>query len=183
MGRGRRRKRKGLAIREETSGWVDELDVWASILNQPSGAAYLPVVEATLAADRAGGYPVRRAIPPVAAQAFVVLAESVTFQYRVRMDSNGFAVVEMASESRDPRVTGLGQFVELFIENPARARLKRCGLCRKWFADRTRNASALRCSRECTVKWSATELTQRRRIARELESVRKPPRDEKGGAR
>jgi hypothetical protein len=41
-----------------------------------------------------------------------------------------------------------------YFDNPQRNRLKRCARCRQWFVDETRNASALRCSRACTIAWS-----------------------------
>jgi hypothetical protein len=59
------------------------------------------------------------------------------------------------SAERGPLVKAL---VDYFL-NPARDRLKRCGTCRRWFVDQTRNKSQLRCSSPCTVAW----WTRRRR--------------------
>lgn len=41
-----------------------------------------------------------------------------------------------------------------FLANPYRTRLRRCPICRRWFVDETRNRSAQRCSRKCTIAWS-----------------------------
>jgi predicted RNA-binding Zn ribbon-like protein len=48
-----------------------------------------------------------------------------------------------------------------YFNNPARDRLRRCPhpcpKCRGWFVDTTRNKSARRCSRECTIAWSNSQ--------------------------
>jgi hypothetical protein len=53
-----------------------------------------------------------------------------------------------------------------FLANPQRDRLRRCLKCRRWFVDETRNKSARRCSRKCTIAWSnaqrATTGTRKR---------------------
>jgi hypothetical protein len=41
-----------------------------------------------------------------------------------------------------------------FFMNPERDRLRRCAVCRDWFVDVTKNRSARRCSRACTIAWS-----------------------------
>jgi len=41
-----------------------------------------------------------------------------------------------------------------FLDNPQRERLRRCQQCHRWFVDGTRNRSARRCSRACTIAWS-----------------------------
>lgn len=45
------------------------------------------------------------------------------------------------------------KLARLFV-NPQRDRLRHCPICRRWFVDETRNRSALRCSRKCTIAWS-----------------------------
>jgi len=42
-----------------------------------------------------------------------------------------------------------------------RNRLKRCPQCRKWFVDRTRNGSMVRCSTACTNKWWTLDRRQK----------------------
>ena len=41
-----------------------------------------------------------------------------------------------------------------YLEHPRRDRLKRCPRCSRWFVDATKNKSASRCSRACTIAWS-----------------------------
>jgi hypothetical protein len=59
------------------------------------------------------------------------------------------------------------------LESRLLDRVKRCPECRRWFVDDTRNKSAARCSRDCTVKWwnrsrrkAATHAQYRRRKPR-----------------
>jgi hypothetical protein len=40
-----------------------------------------------------------------------------------------------------------------YLVNPHRDRLRRCPQCHRWFVDQTRNRSAARCSRACTIGW------------------------------
>jgi hypothetical protein len=42
-------------------------------------------------------------------------------------------------------------WIALYVDNPQRERLRRCPVCRRWFADTTRNRSAEHCSRSCTL--------------------------------
>jgi hypothetical protein len=44
-----------------------------------------------------------------------------------------------------------------------RDRLRRCPICGLWFVDLTRNKSALRCSRKCTITWSHAQRRKRRK--------------------
>jgi hypothetical protein len=46
------------------------------------------------------------------------------------------------------------------LDNPQRERLRRCQQCRRWFVDETRNRSARRCSRACTIAWSNSLRTR-----------------------
>jgi hypothetical protein len=52
-----------------------------------------------------------------------------------------------------------------FLTNPQRDRLRRCPVCRRWFVDETRNRSARRCSRTCTIAWSNAQRGQKRKEA------------------
>jgi hypothetical protein len=42
-----------------------------------------------------------------------------------------------------------------FFYNPARDRVRRCQQCQTWFLDLSRNKSAQRCSKACTIAWSS----------------------------
>jgi len=48
-----------------------------------------------------------------------------------------------------------------FLEHPRRDRLRQCPRCSKWFVDRTKNKSALRCSRRCTIAWSNSRRSRK----------------------
>lgn len=67
--------------------------------------------------------------------------------------------------SHTPQVLWLGLLVD-FFKNPHRDRLRRCPVCARWFLDETRNRSARRCSRRCTIAWSNTQRGQRRALNR-----------------
>jgi predicted RNA-binding Zn ribbon-like protein len=66
--------------------------------------------------------------------------------------------LELASPS-----VSLAGFIHVlaYVQSPHRERLRRCQQCRRWFVDETRNASARRCSRECTIKWSNSQRTKK----------------------
>jgi len=46
-----------------------------------------------------------------------------------------------------------------YFRHPHRDRLRQCQQCARWFADLTRNKSARRCSKACTVAWSNKQRT------------------------
>jgi hypothetical protein len=48
-----------------------------------------------------------------------------------------------------------------YFSHSRRDRLKRCTTCQQWFVDLTRNKSALRCSRSCTIAWSNAQRPRR----------------------
>ncbi|SRR5581483_5885727 len=50
-----------------------------------------------------------------------------------------------------------------YLNSLYRDRLKQCPQCRRWFVDLTRNKSALRCSRACTITWSNAQRKEPRR--------------------
>lgn len=122
-------------------------------------------------------------VPRRAAALFAALAEGQTFEYWVHpmeVDKarasaawleHGYALVTLRpphvvradggqdpSEARGFAVLELGRF----FRNSARGRLRRCQQCGTWFIDTTRNQSARRCSRACTIAWSNSQRSTRR---------------------
>ncbi len=69
----------------------------------------------------------------------------------------GGAVSVRSSTPRAVWVTLLADF----LINPQRDRLRRCPVCKQWYVDQTRNRSALRCSRKCTITWSNAHRSQK----------------------
>jgi predicted RNA-binding Zn ribbon-like protein len=62
---------------------------------------------------------------------------------------------DVALELESPSAS-LAGFVHVlaYVQSPHRERLKCCQRCATWFVDTTRNKSARRCSRACTIAWS-----------------------------
>lgn len=175
-------KKKAIALRSfissqeahELKRLVHELnEVWIS-----ERAALGEQVAAVIEAAAVVPYP---GVPRRAAELFAALAEGQTFQYWVHpmgVDErapaswrrHGYAVVTLRpphvvradggqdpSEARGFAVLELGRF----FRNSARGRLRRCQQCGTWFIDTTRNKSALRCSRACTIAWSNSQRSKR----------------------
>ena len=128
------------------------------------------IVEATLGAR----YP---DVPDGAAKRFNALAAAAPFYYFAaplsavhrapepgepseHYYSSGFIAPDVHSFNMWLRTgAGPGSWVlplARFLVSPHRDRLRRCPRpeCRKWFVDVTRNKSARRCSRPCTIAWS-----------------------------
>lgn len=120
-------------------------------------------VAGILEAAEGTAYP---AVPNVAAERFNRLAERATLQFHAGPpvpDFPGRALIRPTSEVEigilvAPRQGGTGlwafQLVYGYFMNRERDRLRRCAVCRHWFVDATRNRSARRCSRACTILWS-----------------------------
>ncbi len=66
-------------------------------------------------------------------------------QYRVGLEASG------------PKGAMAQVLAYHFFDNPQRDRLRRCQQCSRWFVDETRNRSAQRCSRACTIAWSNSQ--------------------------
>ena len=87
----------------------------------------------------------------------------VTLSYLRRRD-------DWKAASGVPFVTspsGLGWLVTplaAVLNSRHRDRLRRCQQqqCRRWFVDMTRNKSAMRCSRKCTIAWSHDQRRKER---------------------
>ena len=110
------------------------------------------VVEAVLGSR----YP---AIPAAAAEAFDALASGQPLEYTIRRRPLRAHVIRL--DHRTPMhlcsTSEFGMMVAwlaTYFMNPSRDRLRRCQHCGRWFVDRTRNKSSLRCSRDCTIAWS-----------------------------
>jgi hypothetical protein len=81
-------------------------------------------------------------------------------RYTVRLPSPRTDVLlEQASPSAALR--GLTLVVG-YLRSAQRHRLRRCPQCRGWFVDETRNNSAQRCSRACTIAWSNAQRKESR---------------------
>jgi hypothetical protein len=64
----------------------------------------------------------------------------------------------------ESKTSALWSIIHMFryARNPHRSRLRRCPECARWFVDATRNRSARRCSKACTVKWSNKQRPSKR---------------------
>jgi hypothetical protein len=54
----------------------------------------------------------------------------------------------------------------VFLNNRHRDRLRSCAQCHRWFVDVTRNRSARRCTRKCTIAWSHAQRRRSRAAER-----------------
>ncbi len=114
-------------------------------------------------------------VPWRAGEQFAALAAGQTFRYDIvkpqpqaqtpaDLRKHGVAWIRLhASDQR-----GLAaQELDRFFRNPSRDRLRRCQQCTHWFIDMTRNKSAQRCQRKCTIAWSnAQRMKTRKRGSR-----------------
>jgi hypothetical protein len=125
---------------------------WRAAAEQ-ARAQGIAVVEAALGAP----YPT---IPRGAVDAFDTLAAGHPVEYTVRrINLRGPWVLNIDHRTR---ISLVGQsawgimaaWLAFYFMNPQRDRLRRCQQCSRWFVDMTRNKSALRCSRACTIAWS-----------------------------
>lgn len=121
-------------------------------------------------------YPV---IPNDAAIRFNELADETPLYYMadatgaVRRKDANYLVIGVTADAEDgemlpwmhlrtPAAQGVWvAWLAGFLINPRRDRLRRCQTCRRWFVDETRNLSARRCSRVCTIKWSNSQRATR----------------------
>lgn len=168
--RRRRAKKKANALGHFISRDAHEMDRLIRQLNTRwigKDAALGEQVAAVIQATAALPYP---AVPRAAADLFVALAEGQSFQYRMQpvewaptvpaaWRQHGLALVFLEhSDELGYAVLELGRF----FRNPARGRLRRCQQCATWFLDTTRNQSARRCSKACTIAWSNRQRNQRK---------------------
>jgi len=120
------------------------------------------VVEATLSAP----YP---KVSDDAAQRFNALADQAPLHYvaglwRPEDAGQHFITIGGGHAVLQRSATPQGVWVALladFLINPQRDRLRRCPVCGRWFVDATRNRSARRCSRKCTIVWSNAQRDQK----------------------
>jgi hypothetical protein len=135
--------------------WRDEPGEVADLVTRAAA-----IVEAVREADAAGGLG-PPFVPPAVAPLFNQLAGDVAFRYVAWAPDPQPDVVQIVLQPHEP-----GKFIVAtvvrYIENPARDRLRRCPQCGLLFVDATRNKSAQRCSRACTVKWSNSQRAQKR---------------------
>jgi hypothetical protein len=108
-------------------------------------------------------------VPPATAERFNAMADKAPLHYVVGawrpkdakhffFTSGSVSVYLRTNSGRGAWVIRLARF----LVNPQRARLRRCPACRRWFVDETRNKSARRCSRECTITWSNAQRAKKR---------------------
>jgi hypothetical protein len=160
------RKKTG-ALGDFISGPVRWLGFFAGQLNGKRGApvdGVSAVVDAVLATE----YP---RISREAAELFNALADEAPVYYmadatgEVRAKDEDFLVIGVKADAHDDALPWMhirtktlegmwAAWLMEFIVNRQRDRLRRCQQCRRWFVDETRNKSARRCSRECTITWS-----------------------------
>jgi hypothetical protein len=155
------RPRQVPGVGEEIRREVQGLAPLAAQLNQPqSPEALRRIVEATITA---GGPP--PFIPSAAAQLYNTWAQDFTFRYRAAPGVEsprwpGVALIQAVISDEAARSIPL---LHSFFENPERGRLRSCAQCQRWFIDLTRNRSARRCSRACTIAWSNAQRPTRER--------------------
>lgn len=144
---------------------MDAVERWAA------PPAVTAVVDAVL------GTPYPAAVPTEAAQRFNALADGTPLYYvaeleggEVRPDDMAFRFAFSDREHlqwvylQSPTAQGVWvAWLAFFLDNPQRERLRRCQSCRRWFVDETRNKSARRCSRACTIAWSNRQRGQRKK--------------------
>jgi hypothetical protein len=182
IARGRRRaKRKPGALGSFISREARELE---RLTNHLTGrwvgehAQLGEQVAAVIEAAAAVPYP---AIARRAGELFMAIAEGHTLRYTLHVPEvaadapaawrrHGLAMVILSpSTPRDSAAHERGyaaQELDRFFRNSARDRLRRCEKCRTWFIDTTRNQSAKRCSRQCTIAWSNSQRAMKRTTKR-----------------
>jgi predicted RNA-binding Zn ribbon-like protein len=123
----------------------------------------VPLVVAVMEADQAGtGTP--GVLPDSIIERFNALASGLSFTYKAFASRVGWLPILDATTAPDGEpspttapASALGLFVDQFVNNTARDRFRQCPICGKFFADKTRNRSAVRCSRACTIVWSTRQ--------------------------
>jgi predicted RNA-binding Zn ribbon-like protein len=156
--RGRGRK-KARALGSFISQEARQLDRLGHLMNERWKASVHAEVRsqvaAVIAATAALPYP---RIPRSAAALFDALAAGQVFRFKVsRVPPDDAIVSQEHSTEQGLAALELGRF----FRNPARSRLRRCEQCGTWFTDTTRNQSAKRCGRTCTIRWSNSQRGKR----------------------
>jgi hypothetical protein len=84
-------------------------------------------------------------------------------RFHIRLGPNAAGVTDISAtlDCKPGEQVAIEHLWSCFFSNPERHRLKRCPECRKWFADKTRNLSMVRCSMSCTNKWWTLERRQK----------------------
>jgi predicted RNA-binding Zn ribbon-like protein len=119
-------------------------------------ARVVEIAQAMVAADATGQWP-PPVVPPAVVPPFLALAKPVRVRYvAVRLDTGHTVIVD---ESTDPAGDAVA-LLAWFFRTPVRTRLRQCPVCGRWFVDRTRNASARRCSHACTIRWTNTHRAE-----------------------
>jgi hypothetical protein len=120
-------------------------------------------VASVLEAAEGSAYPT---VPSLAAERFNRFAEHAVLRFHAGPQvGTGHAAVfiQPVPEVEVGILSGPGQSVHGYwafmlaygyFMNTERDRLRRCAVCRRWFVDVTKNRSARRCSRPCTIRWS-----------------------------
>jgi hypothetical protein len=151
-----------------TARWIAPLRDLAAFASPgpkwPKGLSPLAVeVAAVLEAAEGSPYPT---VPSLAAERFNHLAEQASLRFHAGPAVPGSPpgvflqpVPEVAvgiHSAPGQSAPGFWAFALAYgyFMNPERDRLRRCAVCRRWFADVTKNRSARRCSRACTIAWS-----------------------------
>lgn len=176
--RGGRRK-KAPAISDLIRREAQDLEVFARLLNTQWATNEAPLpwtpLDAQIGRDLAAVIEAAAELPyPFvsrrAGAGFAALAEAQSFRYHVlelppqphtpaNLRQHGVVWVRLYGSDDGHGLAA--QMLDRFFQNPARARLRRCQQCPRWFVDTTRNKSARRCSRECTIAWSNSQRGKR----------------------
>jgi len=168
---GGRRKKAGALTRVITREALDLVPFTRLLNTQWAAGDHVQVgnrVAAVIQATAALPYPW---VPWPAGEQFAALAAGQTFQYKIwkvqpqdqtpaDLRKHGVAWIRLRAADQH----GLAaQELDRFFRNPSRDRLRRCQQCARWFIDMTRNKSARRCQRGCTVAWWNSQRTTKRK--------------------
>jgi hypothetical protein len=163
--RQRRGQKKTAAVGDFISRQARDLKMLAVILNGQAWKGSADIVRDATAVVEASTELPYPFVSRKTGQLFLALAGDVPFRYvvdemqpqahtpAVLRDAGAVFVFLQASSIRGLAARELEQY----FRNPARDRLRRCQQCARWFVDETRNKSALRCSRACTIAWSNSQ--------------------------
>lgn len=131
------------------------------VLNRPATAETVhAIVAATMAHDLTGQPPAPWTPDHAWALYDAYVADAIKQPYWIRNGSTppvagppGYGGARLPMQYASSPAAVIAAAVHDYFGNPYRYRLRRCGQCARYFLDLTRNRSALRCSRACTVKW------------------------------
>jgi len=163
-GRGSREGQRGGMTEEERAAW----GIAQEIVTAAAGAPQIPagalvrfneLARENLVGLRAWRYltegEVRDARLRPAGPAHTPLTVPLwAFQKTSAPKGHSKTILELDLEPLGQRGHVAGLLLTWYWMNPHRDRLKRCQRCERWFVDSSRNKSARRCTKACTIAWS-----------------------------